>query len=108
MNDAIYADLQVVAKSKECTYYSSIAPLANLNMSFPKDRDELADILGDISSHEHEQGRPLLSAVVVLKATNKPGVGFFGLADSLGLFDGQDRDNFWRDERDRVWEHWGQ
>ena len=107
MNDSIYQQLQVVAKSKECTYYSNIARLANLNMSFPKDRNELADILGDISSREHEQGSPLLSAVVVLKSTGKPGVGFFGLADSLGLFDGQDREKFWRNERDKVWEHWG-
>lgn len=107
MNNAIYQQLQVVAKSKECTYYSDIAPLANLDMKNVGDRDQMADILGEISSHEHRQGRPMLSAVVISIEGNKPGVGFFGLAGDLGLYDGHDDDKFWFEELNRVWEHWG-
>lgn len=107
MNIDIYEQLKAVAKSRKCTYYSDIAPLANLDMKNVKDRKEIADILGEISIFENEHQRPLLSAIVVLKGSKKPGSGFFGLAESLNLFDGQDRNRFSRDERDRVWAHWG-
>ncbi|UQW99257.1 hypothetical protein [Streptomyces sp. RerS4] len=41
--------------------------------------------LGHISVYEHQHGRPLLSALVVAKATRRPGNGFVELASRLGF-----------------------
>ena len=76
---AIYEELSKVAQSGNTTYYSDIAPLAGLDMSSEGDRFRIAQILGEISEDEHRDGRPLLSAVVILKGENRPGEGFFGL-----------------------------
>jgi hypothetical protein len=47
-------------------------------------REEMRQILWKISTYEHQQGRPMLTAVVVLKQQNIPGHGFFELARNLG------------------------
>jgi hypothetical protein len=66
-------------------------------------------LLGEISEHEHEEGRPLLSVLVVHKEGDMmPGDGFFQLALELGLFDGQDKDRFFIDEMKRVFHQWTQ
>jgi len=45
-------------------------------------------MLDEINRYEHREGRPLLSAVVVVQEDNKPGEGFFKLARELGVFQG--------------------
>ena len=106
MDDLIHERLVDIARSRETTYYSDIAPLANLDMSLPVDRNRIAQILGEISTYEHHQGRPLLSAVVILKDENIPGEGFFSLAYDLSLYNGGDKDTFWLRELYRVWDCW--
>ena len=62
-------------------------------------------LLGDISSVEHEQGRPMLTVLVVSEKNRTPGNGFFGLARKLErLF--EDEEQFLRDERKRVIDYW--
>ena len=102
----VLGKLMEVAKSREITYYSDIAPLVGLDMSLPPDRNHIARILDEISRSESASGRPLLSAVVVLKDRNIPGEGFFTLAKELRLYDGTDDDGFWAGEVQRVHEHW--
>jgi len=80
--------------------------MAGLDMSNPADRNEIARILGEISTYEHEQGHPMLSAVVVLHDSNLPGTGFFTLARELGKFDGADDLAFFAGELHRVHDHW--
>ena len=50
---------------------------------------QVGDLLGHVSAHEWLDGRPLLSALVVLsenhQASNSPGEGFFRLARELNL-----------------------
>lgn len=106
MNEDIYQELVRVARRRDITYYSDIAPLAGLEMSTEVGRMRIAQILGEISTSEHESGRPLLSAVVILKDINIPGSGFFTLAESLGLYDGNDDVRYWLQEIQRVWEYW--
>ena len=105
----IYKAIAKVAKSGGTTYYSDIAPLVGLDMGFPPDRNRISDILDEISRIEHANGNPLLSAVVILKEENIPGQGFFTLAQSLGLCDGNPDSEleFWIQELRRVHEHWG-
>ena len=95
-----------VAKNREITYYSDIAPLVGLDMSFPSDRNHIARILDEISRTESTSGRPLLSAVVVQKGENIPGNRFFTLAKELRLYSGTDDDAFWSGEVRRVHEYW--
>lgn len=106
MHDAIREKLIEVARANDVIFYSDIAPMAGLDMSLPKDRDEIGEILDDINHGEHAEGRPLLSAVVVLKKTSMPGQGFFTMSREIGLFTGDDEDRFHRDELLKVHEYW--
>ena len=106
MNEEIFEELRRVAKGESYTTYAKIAPLAGLDMASQADRNRIADILGEISTHEHKSGNPLLSAVVLLADEGKPGQGFFTLARELGLYQGGDDLKFWLDEIKRVHEHW--
>lgn len=106
MHSDIYEKLGSVAQSRGTIAYGEVAPLAGLDMSNPADRNEIARILGEISTYEHEQGHPMLSAVVVLNDSGLPGTGFFTLAGDLGKFDGTDDLAFFAGELRRVHDHW--
>ena len=107
MNQGIYEQLQQVARERGIIHYGPVAQMADLDMSQQADRTEIGRILGEISEHEHEAGRPLISAVVILKDANKPGPGFFTLARNLGLIQpDEDDDAFWNAELQRVWDEW--
>ena len=105
---AIYDELRRVAKDGGITRYSDVAPLANLDMDSPEDRNRIADILDEISRCEYADGKPLLSAVVIRKDTNIPGRGFFELAKSLRLPGVDDDVLFWVKEVQRVHDYWRQ
>jgi len=87
LHPAIYNELKRVAQRQDVTTYGRIAPLAGLDMGNPDHRNEIAIILGEISRHEHEHSRPLLSAVVILEGDSLPGKGFFTLARELELYE---------------------
>jgi len=110
MHEVIHEKLKEAARAKpeRLLYYSDIAPLSGLDMAFQEDRNKMAEILGDISTYEHDRGRPLLSAVVVHRGDPQlPGDGFFKLAMSLKLIrPGQDRAMFWAEELKKVYEYW--
>lgn len=103
----IYEVLKRVAREQRLTTYSDIAPLAALDMENPAHRDAMREILGKISTYEHQNGRPMLTAVVVHKQDGRPGDGFFELAQHLGLMaKGGDREGFFVRELARVHQHW--
>lgn len=106
MNRGIYERLKEVAREGQTITYSEIAPMANLNMESQADRNEIGRILGTISKREHEEGRPLLSAVVVLSGIGYAGKGFFTLAKELEIYDGTDDLAFFVRELRRVHEYW--
>jgi hypothetical protein len=67
---------------------------------------DMDSLLIDVSTREHQSGRPLLSVVVVHKQGDMaPGKGFYELASSLG-FDASDREAFWIAELNRTFEFW--
>lgn len=100
----LYEKLKETARKGGIVHYSDIAPLVKLDMANPADRNEIGKILGDISLEEHEEGRPLLSVVVVSKSSGMPGQGFFDLAKELGLYDGKAHDKFFYQELRKVHE----
>lgn len=106
MNEAIYHRLIEVARSGGYLTYSDIAPLAGLDMGSQADRTEIGRLLGEISTFEHVQGRPLLSAIVIHRDNNIPGPGFFVLARELNLHHGTDDFLFFIREFQRVQDYW--
>lgn len=106
MNRMLRERLIQVAASQDVVYYSEIAPLVAIDMSSPPDREEIGRLLGEISEFEHDQGRPLLSAVAISHDGNRPGKGFYNLAQELGLHEGSHHDSFWTRELKRVHAVW--
>ena len=87
-----------VAKSRRTASYSELRPEAPQTLATPLD---------EINTHEHQEGRPLLSAVVVHKdGDGMPGVGFFTIAWELKQYLGGDPHQFWTQELERVWDYW--
>ena len=118
-HETILMKLREVAAARQTVYYSDLGDLIGLDMSNPGDRYRLSDILGDINIAEHAEGRPMISAVAVLKesglheADMRPGVGFFNIAhEQLGLYGGSKDSNeqlgFWIPELMRVHDYWAQ
>jgi hypothetical protein len=68
--------------------------------------------MGDaINKFEHDEGRPMLSALIVKSGTRMPGEGFYIGAIELGRvpnfpYDAS-RPAFWDSERDAVYAEWG-
>jgi hypothetical protein len=63
--------------------------------------------LGHVSTYEHRQGRPMLSALVVQAGTQHAGDGFASLGRDLGeqIQSGAER-AFWRSQVEAVIHHW--
>ena len=106
MNKAIHKKLTEVARAQATISYSELAPLVDLDMSRDSDRAEMGRILGEISTHEHEERRPMLSAVVTHK-DGDPGKGFYTLARELGVMARRmSKLAFWSQELRRVHDYW--
>jgi ankyrin repeat protein len=106
VNPILYDALLRAARKGGTTTYADLAPLLDVDIDRKDDREWLAGLLRDISIHEHEQGRPMLSAVVVLKGRQTPGQGFFDLAKKLGRMTSEEPEAFWRMELRRVYQQW--
>ncbi len=111
MNIELYEELKIIARNKKLTYYSLIAPMLGLNMEVEDDRNEIARLLGQIAIHEQENGRPMLTSLVIHKGNdNNPGEGFYSIANELGIYNGSrnnlDRITFWVTQVSLVHGYW--
>ncbi|MDO9013589.1 MAG: hypothetical protein Q7U84_02285 [Polynucleobacter sp.] len=106
MDQKLHERLREVARRCRVIDYVEAAPLAGLDMAKPGHRRRMYLLLNQISRHEHAQGRPLLSAVVIHLNRNTPGNGFFTLAAELGLFRGRCRLTYFVNELRRVHDYW--
>lgn len=96
-----------VARRKSLIFYSDLVGKIT-TVAFDYHDVRLNGLLEDVSIDEDEQGRGMLSAVVVYKtgeAKGQPGPGFFELAAKLGRRTG-DKERCWSEEVARVYEHW--
>lgn len=104
----IYLILKKAAINKRSVTYSRLASVAGLNMDYQIDRNKLGEILGNISTNEHLNNRPLLSVVAWFSGKAEPSKGFYNLAENLGLYSSkQDKDKFFIDELNKVYKYWG-
>jgi hypothetical protein len=96
------------AQKKEGVSYEEIGEIMGLK-SGPDMLLEIGRLLGEINEDEHNNGRPMLSAVAVEPSSKMPGEGFFNFAKQLNKFEGetdQEKREFWRDEIQRVYDIW--
>ena len=104
----VYCKLLNAARKKESVPYEEIGQIMGLDTQAGMAK-KIGRLLGEINEDEHNNGRPLLSAVAVEPATRMPGDGFFQFAKELKKFDGEteeDKREFWREEIQRVYEMW--
>lgn len=76
-----------IARKKRVIYYQELCDKCQLGLNMrdnPSDRLEIGRLLGDISTNEFNNNRPLLSAVVITKG-GEEGDGFYKLCQQLGL-----------------------
>ena len=75
-------------RSNQTVTYQKLSDDCNLGLNMtenPSDRTYIGKILGEISIYEHENNRPLLSALVIRAGDNYEGDGFYKLAQDLGF-----------------------
>lgn len=105
--EAIRESLILAAKRGDVVYYSDLAQAIGREVKGPHWAVHIGRILGRISSQESEDGRPLLSAIVVSRDSKLPGEGFFTLGQELRLVEpGEDEVAFARRQMRRVYEYW--
>lgn len=86
MLDRIRLQLIELARLKTPWSYSQLNEQLQLGLNFKNgyDRDLIGDWLGDISRHEYENKRPLLSALIIHQAKDREqGDGFYKLCEEL-------------------------
>lgn len=92
----------------QIAYSELLAEMTTLDLSTeqPRDRAVLKEMLCEIGEAEHQAGRPLLTSIVVHKTGNmEPGLGFFELAERLGL-QVADEQAFWLEQMKATHAHW--
>lgn len=103
----IFEELRELAEAKQIGFYGDLAEL----IGFHPRSSSFHRILDAINLHEHQRGRPLLSALAVARAYGFPGSGFFDSARNLGRYDDDGGDatthaTFWVGEVHRIWDYW--
>jgi hypothetical protein len=66
-------------------YYEDVAKVLKIDLSFPEQRQILSTTLGEISTFEFENNRPMISSMAIYKAKNDHGFGFYNLCEELGI-----------------------
>lgn len=113
MNELVRDYLIQAARSRNLVTYSRVNEDCHLRLDFDlqTDRNEIGHILGEISTFEHQNGRPLLSAIVIHESNdNEPGAGFYELSAQLYQRDVRvlRRELFWALEVDKCFVYWRQ
>jgi hypothetical protein len=94
--------LEKIAKTKgKPIFYSQLNRKISA-ISFQPDGHDFHNMLGQLSEESDQDGKGLISALVVHKEDERPGAGFFTLAKALGR-DVSDREKCWIAEVDIVY-----
>ena len=103
--EQVRAWLIEVARRGGMTTYEGTAVKAPACDAHARRYTRLHPNLYEVSRSEHEQGRPLLTAVVVRK-DGRVGDGFYRMARCVGKHEGTDDLAFWLAEVRRVHDYW--
>jgi len=108
----VFCRLIQAALARQPIHYEDVAAIMNLQGRGQHMSKETGHMLGEISEDEHNQGRPMLSAVVVQKTGKEkvPGDGFFTLACQLHKLEEnattEQKKVFWENELNQTYEKW--
>lgn len=94
--------LEEVAKAERSPIFYSELNRKITSIRFEPDGHDFHGLLGQLSEESDEEGKGMISALVVHKEDRRPGKGFFTLAKTLGR-DVSDADKCWSDELKRVY-----
>jgi hypothetical protein len=94
--------LEKVAKAGSDLIFYSELNRKIISIRFEPDGHDFHGLLGQLSEESDEEGKGMISALVVHKEDRRPGKGFFTLAKALGR-DVSDTDKCWADEVKRVY-----
>jgi len=75
-------------RTNQTVTYQQLSDDCSLGLNMKEnsqDRITIGGILGDISVHEHNNVRPLLSSLVLRSGDSYEGDGFYKLAETLGF-----------------------
>ena len=103
IRDDVRKRLIEVAKSKKTITYGELMNEFHIPRGHLKHELGIGYIVGEISKFEHNEGRPMLSAIVIHKDGKSIGDGFYELARQLGLLTNQNEKDFWIQEQQKVW-----
>jgi hypothetical protein len=88
-----------------CTY-QEIAQAVGLPTTGNFMSREIGSLIGEVSRNEIDEGRPMLSSLVV-GVSGVPGEGYYTWAQDLGVFkQGDDEEKFWISECEIIYEQW--
>ena len=80
-----------------------------LNLDISHEKSRLNEILTEISEHEYEAGRPLLSSLVKVKGSKGQGDNFFKMCERLGMGEWRalkQQEDFLKDMRQQCRDFW--
>lgn len=80
--------VSLARKGYQPVTYGDLAHRFDLVIRHNQDMRFWSDLLEQISRAEHAAGRPLLSVLVISVEKNRPGNGFYKLAQELGRYEG--------------------
>ncbi len=86
MTDTIRRKLIELARSKTTWSYSQLNEQLDLKLNFRNKHDRVlvGDYLEDVTIHEFEKGRPMLSSLIIHKGSDRDqGDGFYKLCEKL-------------------------
>jgi len=86
MEREIREKLIELARLKTPWSYSQLNEQLLLGLNFKNDYDRnlIGELLGDISMHEYQKGRPLLSSLIIHKSSDREqGNGFYKLCSDI-------------------------
>ena len=81
-----------------------------LNLEISHEKSRLNEMLAEISSTEHEAGRPLLSALIKVAGSKGQGDNFYKLCERLGLGEWRtlkQDENFVKSKAQECHDFWG-
>lgn len=87
MNEKVRTHLIEIARNGKTITYQELSDQCKLGLIMRDSefaRAEIGRILGEISVFEHNNGRPLISSLVISKGDSYQGDGFYKLCEELG------------------------
>jgi hypothetical protein len=92
------------AKARKTITYSELSVAIDV-MHIPAFSFMMVRLLDDISQENERLGEPSLATLVVRKANNRPGVGYFRKS-WVGLELPSDLERYWQNEFEKVCKAW--